>query len=456
MNHDQPSSGSHAAVAPGAPELRPTAARDRLVQLDALRGVALLGILMVNMAFFLHPLGRIMDPSWLAEAGLDERAAWTLVDGLFTFKFISIFSLLFGFGVATQMERVARADESDLGFAVRRFSALAVLGAMHALLVWHGDVLFVYALLGVPMALMCRCRAQTVLIVAAVIASAIVVFTVGGSIIGLLAQASRDAMGAGAMQAADTATGDAAGAAQVAAAPLRGFDAMKAASFFPADPKWMQAETLAYREGPFVDALLFRSVTWAMFLVIAVFSYAWQVALMMLLGIWAFKVGFWSDAYAARRRKIGLLALAVGVPLTIIGLAAMWLGGFDAAWAFSVHQVTLQLSVLALPIGLAVWIGEVAVALPRLLVAPVAAAGRMALTVYLGESLMVTFLSYWWGLGWFGTVSGMQAIGLALLVWLALVVVATLWLRFFRMGPMEWLWRSATYMAWLPERATSR
>lgn len=456
MSHDHPSTGSHAAVAPGAPELRPTIVRDRLVQLDALRGVALLGILMVNMAFFMHPLGRIMDPSWLSEAGLDERAAWTLVDGLFTFKFISIFSMLFGFGVAMQMERATHAGESDLGFAVRRFSALAVLGAMHALLVWYGDVLFVYALLGVPIALMCRCRANTVLIVAAVIASIIAVFTVGGAVLGLLAQAYGQPVGAHAMQASGAATAGAAGTAEVATSPLRGFDAMQAAGFIPAHPTWVHAETLAYREGPFADALLFRSVTWMMLLVIAVLSYGWQVALMMLLGIWAFKVGFWSDAYTARRRQIGLLALVIGVPLTVIGLGAMWLGDFKAAWAFSVHQVMLQLSVLTLPIGLAVWIGELAVALPRVVVAPVAAAGRMALSVYLGESLIVTFLSYWWGLAWFGTVSGMRAIGLALLVWLALVIVATVWLRFFRMGPLEWVWRSATYMAWLPERATSR
>jgi len=253
-----------------------------------------------------------------------------------------------------------------------------------------------------------------------------------------------------------SATTDAAGAAKAAAEPLRGFAAIQAASYFPGHPTWMQAETLAYREGPFADALLFRGVTWVMFLVIAVFSYGWQVSLMMLLGIWAFKVGFWSDAYATRRRKIGVLALAIGVPLTAIGLVVMWLGGFEAAWAFSVHQAMQQLSVLALPIGIAVVVGELAVALPRLLVAPVAAAGRMALSVYLGESLIMTYLSYWWGLGWFGTVDGMQAIVIALLVWLALVTAATAWLQLFRMGPLEWVWRSATYLAWLPERATSR
>jgi uncharacterized protein len=73
----------------------------------------------------------------------------------------------------------------------------------------------------------------------------------------------------------------------------------------------------------------------------------------------------------------------------------------------------------------------------------------MALSNYLLETVVATALMYWWGLGWFGEVSRPRQLALALIIYLGLVVLSAIWLRVFRMGPMEWLWRSITY--WRPQ-----
>lgn len=481
-----PTSPVH-AVPPLPGLIAPVAAAERLVQLDFLRGVALLGILIVNMGFFFHPFGKAMDPSWLEAVGTASRAAWSVVSALFAYKFISLFSMLFGFGVALQMAHVEEARRGAWGFAFRRFGTLAFIGAVHGVLIWYGDILFVYACLGMVLTAMRGLAARTLLIVAGCIAGVLVglgalgaVGTIAGEALGGAGWAEAARSGGGGASGVDAVDGEgvselmpwtpAAMLAQAEAVSLetdmdeyqppfpevRGLDAMIEGRFIPSGPEWMAGEAAAYREGPWEHALLFRATTWAMCVFLALVSYGWHALCMMLLGMWAYKVGIWKPECAALRRTIARIALGGGLPLTLISVALLWACDFDSAYAWAGFQFLHMLTALVLPAGYAMAIGSAARSLPALIVRPIACAGRMALTVYLCESLLATGCAYWWGLALFGSLTGFQCMALALCIWLVLVGCSTFWLRRFRMGPMEWVWRACTYGTLHPGAATSR
>jgi uncharacterized protein len=100
---------------------------------------------------------------------------------------------------------------------------------------------------------------------------------------------------------------------------------------------------------------------------------------------------------------------------------------------------------MVLPLGYAALLIEWGPRLPAWIRTPLERAGRMSFTVYLFESIVCTALASWWGLAWFGELGDAQAAIVALCVWLSLVVFATAWLAIFPIGPLEWLWRKATY-----------
>ena len=130
---------------PVSPTLQPVAAGDRIEVIDILRGVALLGILLMNMEALSGPLDLAftgIDPHW---HGLDywvDAAVYVLVQG----KFFTLFSLLFGAGFAIMAQRAEAARRDFTTFYLRRSGGLLLIGLCHALLVWSGDILVIYAL----------------------------------------------------------------------------------------------------------------------------------------------------------------------------------------------------------------------------------------------------------------------------------------------------------------------
>ncbi len=431
------------AVAEAARPIAPLTGGQRLVEIDFLRGMALLGIILVNAAFFFGPVGRAMDQSWLVSEPTVDQVAWSAVDALCSFKFISLFSMMFGFGIALQMHRVDQAHGSAWGFARRRFGLLLVIGLLHGLFIWFGDILFIYGAMGFVLTLMRKLSPKTLLIVAGCIAGVIALLAAAGMLLGLV---GAHYMGEFAEQSSP----------ETVATGARGFDAILSSEWSIMSPIWMDAEIAAYSQGPLGDVLLFRALTWAFFAALSIVSYGWHVLCMMLLGMWAYKVNFWSPELSLLRRRVALVSLSVGLPISLAGVLLVWVGGFDQSWTWAVHGLTLQLGALILPAGYAVAIAACASMLPQFITKAVAAAGRMALTTYLLESVCATTLSYWWGFAWFGRVGPAQQIVAVVLIWVVLVVAARIWLRVYPMGPVEWVWRAFTYLTLHPTRATSR
>lgn len=435
--------GVGAAAVPVVPaRLRPVGESERLLSLDVLRGFALLGILMVNMQSFTMPFMRMMHDPSLADGPLSEKLASAFVKTFFEYKFISMFSLLFGAGFAVQLMRAeARtgAGKSVIPVYIRRLFVLMLFGAAHAFGLWYGDILLVYALGGFGLLLFGFFKPKTLLIIAGV-------FLAVGILLSLLSGLAQVLMmGAAGEQMAQRYEE---GAALVASGEAkRGFDGIQQAQWDPNNPIWSYAETMAFKEGPFTDALAFRVVSYAFMFMAGIFSFFWHVFAMFLLGAAMMKLQFFSPSRAVWHKRLVLIALPVGLLLELANAVQGWISGYD----FSIMTIVMlplhEIGSVVLCLGyIGVWCMIVDRGWLKPVTAAIANVGRMALTNYIMQTVVSTFLMYWWGLAWFGDVSRVQMIQLVLAIYASQLALSVAWMSVFRMGPLEWLWRTLTYL----------
>lgn len=479
----------------------PVAEADRLVAMDVVRGVALLGILVVNMNFFGGPFGRAIFDPLLSEAGLFERAVWWTENTFFTGKFVSLFSLLFGAGLALQMARLDRSraaarergarGRSTVATILRRLAVLAGFGLCHALFIWYGDILFFYASIAwllIPL----RHLSTRGLTIAAVLLLFLSACCAGGmgalQVLGTrMAQersgwnqeadededeeeadvemlevdpsepAMADAVGQPSAGVAEAAIGEAAADSLAdkaeSARPMerreRLLDLIRAGKVDPSDEDMQALEAEIYREGGFLDALALRSFQWVFVVPVLVILYGPHTLGCMLLGMVFMRIGFFARDSIRLQSLAAMIALPLGFLFAGGGSTFIASADFDpTSWAFLPGAPLGDAGATLLAIGYAGALSMLTtMRWGRSAILPcVASAGRMAFTIYLAESVLMTGLMYWWGLGYFGHFSRIEHIGIAFVTWIALVAMSTWWLRIFRMGPMEWIWRMGTYL----------
>lgn len=485
-----PTSSTPIFPPPAAPPA-PIARAERIRGIDIARGLALLGILLVNVRFFFAPFASGLRPVQVDSMPVPDAfdiAAWAFVETFATFKCISLFSMLFGFGLALQAARLEAAGRSRWGFGLRRLAVLLVVGLLHGFVVWYGDILALYSVLGVGVLVALALPSRWLLRVAGLMAALLLLLSIGAATVQYVtashpqwfqrpAAATAEAPDAGEATdpgepikrgepieprepadslAADpprptdsSGPGESAGATEAGTAP-RGVDAMLAAGFDFNSPEWMEGEIAAYRDGPFVHALAFRAISYAIALLAAPFGYGWHAFAMMLFGAWAYRTGLFageetSPGASRRRRWLAAACIVLGTPLAIGGVLPWLLLGLESPLALALHTVFLELGGLVLPIGYACAIVEYGPRLPRVLAVALERAGRMAMTIYLCESLVCVTLASWWGFGWFGSMQDGRLTIVAVAVWASLVMGAALWLGRYRIGPAEWLWRRLSY-----------
>jgi uncharacterized protein len=404
---------------------RPLETSERLPAIDFVRGLALLGILVVNTSSLFGPLLASTDPRSVEHLPWWDQLVFVLVTGLFAGKFISTFSMLFGYGLLSQIERAEAAGRSAVLFTLRRLAALAVFGLIHALGLWYGDILFVYAGLGGILLLVRRVSARGLLVIAGILLAINILITGGFQSLNTLFSEPLPT------------------APQVIPedAP-RGFEAM---SKGPISPEWIQGEILAFREGPFADAFAYLLVNWLILLVFVPFFVACQIVGMFLLGGWMWRVRFFDPAQAGLRRQVLRFTLPLGLLLACLAMGLLMAGLQGSRPALVASVVAVLLSIPFLPLGYAALFSLLSERLPAWVSSPVICAGRMALTVYLLETVLATWLSYWWGWQLFGRVGPAWQLLIAVAIWSVLVLFASVWLRLFRRGPMENLWRWLEY-----------
>ena len=408
---------------------QPTQINNRIVAIDALRGFALFGIIVANAAFFAMPLGTGFAPTSSIEPAAD---LWTalLVKVFVEMKFISIFSLLFGVGLAIQRERAIAKGRGFLPFAYRRLAVLALFGISHALLLWYGDILFLYALIGSLLVLLLPCCARTLFIIGACLL--LVSILLNSAFI--FFNSSIDQPG---MVSPDAA---------LAESIPRGMDAIFASNFIPEHPTWQRAEIVAYGEGPYLDALAFRSITWGFYVLISMFTLNGYIAGMFLFGAALWKSGFFNGQGpgSAWRWPLLLIGVMVGLPLSILSVSIQHIA--DAGVWMAISAATQYLSATSIALGLAslfMLLGETG-RLPG--ARGLAAIGRMSLTAYLLETIAFVFITNSWGLGAFGSFGHFQLFLISLAIYVVILLLCIAWQCFIPIGPAEWLWRALAYL----------
>ncbi|MEV0668488.1 DUF418 domain-containing protein [Actinomadura luteofluorescens] len=388
----------------------------RLAQVDALRGFALLGILTVNityMASAYHGTG-LEDPG--LGGPLSEGVRW-LVAVLFETKFFLLFSFLFGYSFTLQIDSAERRDARFAPRFLRRLTGLFVIGVIHAVVLFPGDILTLYAVLGLILLALRRVQPRT----AVRIAVALLAVTAVGY--ALLALAVAHAGGSATIPAST------ASAAAQATEALRGGPASVIGAHL--------------QELPDVAALL-------------LFFQAPSVLAAFLLGQAAGRRGALADTDRHRR----LLRR-----LQWVGLTAGLLGGIVYAHASlnhpeSAHQLyAMGLDVITAPLLAAAYAATV-LRLVRgrcgqAVVAALAPAGRMSLTNYLGQSLLCALLFTGFGAALVGRVPPIGVAAIALTLFAAQAVASRWWLRHHAYGPLEWLLRAWTTLSTPPWRLRS-
>ncbi len=395
-------------------------AGERIAALDVLRGLALLGIFVMNMPGFTHSL--FAAP--VAETNPVDALVAALRDLLFAGKFNLLFGLVFGIGFALQMQRleVCAAARATPAFSAtrlyaRRLAFLFGVGVVHAMLLWPGDVLVVYAVFG--FALLALRRADDAFLIALIVVCLLL------PAFGELARVT--------LFSVETET--------VAAFQYQQFEA---------------SNDLAFGHGSFFDAMLetARVFAWSYSSPLGLFAeiaYYVQMATGILAGFLIGRRG-WPGPAAIDASKLARTQwLVLGLAGTCTGLAALGpeglapaLGGAAAAFA----------AALAKTIGRAALAAFYAVTVVRLLqgravprgLRPIERAGRMPLSNYMLQTLLASFVFYGWGLGFWGrigpTLETLLALALFIFVQLPL---SDGWLGRFRYGPLEYLWRRFTY-----------
>lgn len=406
--------------------LAPVSAPERIAVIDQLRGFAIFGILVVNTFYFFHPF---LAPQLTAAATVADRAAHFLITFLFLGKFYTLFSFLFGLGLHVQMSRAADRGGRIVPVYLRRLLILAVFGLAHGALLWIGDILLLYAATGLLLLLLFRNRSPRTLKVWAIILIAGLVLFFG--------------LAVGALQAARLAPPESGAWERIEAD-------------FAAIANEVEADVVhdydVYAGGGFTEITRER---WHDYLGILAKVGLWMlptVLAMFLLGLRAGKLGWFSPTaeQAAQRRRLLRWALPLGLVLNFYvassGFEQNRIGLEILSWQtfFQVAALTIGSICLALSwVSLFILAGRTGRGL-RLL-APLAPVGRMALSNYLLQSLVMTTVAYGYGFGLFGQVGLGLGLLLAIVFFGLQIPLSRWWLARYRFGPVEWVWRTLTY-----------
>lgn len=390
--------------------------------IDVLRGVALCGVLLANLPWwtgdvFMTPAERAAFPT----AGLDDAVRF-LLHALVGFKFIGLFSILFGLGCAVQLQRLRNSGQAPRRVLARRLAFLLVLGVVHGYLLWCGDILRYYALWGALLLLFERTAQRRVLF--------------WGLILGVVVP------------------GLWRGALNLFGGPEAVWS-MEAAE--------LDARTLrAFASGSYADVLRWNwAYDWSLTLSPGEGAWHFFVFGRFLLGLWVGRAFLLPEPHAHRAslRRMARWGLALGLPLNVLYAVLIVLEdrrviGADDLW--------MAAAPLAVEVGFLALTAFYACGLALLYERPrwrsrldlIAPAGRMALTNY----LMHTVIGLWLFYGFAPGPHLMRRVGLCFIVpvWLAVfglqVWLSRWWLARFRFGPLEWLWRSLTYARLQPMR----
>jgi uncharacterized protein len=422
----------------------PVTAAERLASLDTLRGVAVMGILVMNVYAFAMPLAAYYNPLIIGGTDALNMGVWFFTHLFFDQKFMSIFSMLYGAGLVMMMNRAEARGAAFTPVFFRRSAWLIVLGLLHGYFIWFGDILFHYALIGMAVFLLRKASPTRLIIVACAMLPVALLFNFAGSF--YMEELQADV--AGIQERLEQ-------GATLDAEEQRRLEEWRSIRpvFAPSDED-IAADVVAYR-GDYVDALMQRAPFVAFMQVnLTLVFVVWRVGGLMLLGMALMKLGILSGERSTRfYRKMALVGYGAGLPLVVLSALLLDAHRFDPLYVARFGGIPNYFGSILVALG---HIGAVMLLVKsgalRAIVDRFAAAGRMALSNYLAQSVVMTTLFYGYGLGLYADVPRVWQQGpVVALVGLQLLV-SSWWLKHFRFGPVEWLWRSLTYRQRQPMR----
>jgi uncharacterized protein len=391
---------------------------ERIATLDIVRGVAVLGILAMNIvsfadvpAAYFNPLAQTV-PSRTGDL-LAYAGNFLLFDG----KMRGLFSFLFGASLLLLSERMT------LGLVRRRLFWLLLFGALHFFLIWWGDILIAYAIIGFIALAFRNASTRSLLVTAAILIT--VQFALFAGMVPY------------ALSLQDPVLSGTASPEQ-----LKAWEQLTRDTIMPTAEH--RARAFALYLGPWTSIVHHQLTEKALFPVAGLFAFGWETLAYMLLGMAALKSGLLTGAWEDRRyRRWALICLAIALPVYVVALRFLfrseWAAPAVFMWSFAatVPIRPAMVTAFACLIILATRKGGTLVEL-------IAAAGRMAFSNYLGTSLVMTALFYGWGLGLYGKLGRMELLLVVVAGWALMLLWSKPWLARFRYGPLEWAWRSLT------------
>lgn len=395
-------------------EVGPVSTNERLLSLDLIRGIAILGILVMNINSFGNVFALYMNPTAAGTPTPTEFATWALEHLLFEQKFYTLFSILFGAGLLMIGSRAVTDPRGATVLLIKRLCILLFIGLLHAYLLWYGDILTLYAIAGLALLWMRHqsARVQTITGLALILIP---------TLFSLLSAATLE----------------------------HWLDAETAAdlgAIWQPSAEQIRSETTAYR-GDWLAQMSHRVPAALQMHTEFMLQFIWRIGGGMLLGMAMWQSGWLQGKKSARfYLLLGLTGITTGLLLTGLGIAGNIEHDFRLEYSFftgSLYNYWGSLLQALGYLGLIVLWAKSAVA--KRLQHRLAAVGRMALSNYLLQTLLATGLFYGHGLGLFGSLERHELLLPVAAIWLAQLIWSPIWLRHFRFGPAEWLWRTLTY-----------
>lgn len=396
---------------------------DRIQTIDIVRGAAVMGILLMNIVAFGLPSYAYVDPTYYGLNSTADWAAWTINHILSDGKFRALFTMLFGASMVLIAER-ADCDPDGPGAATthyRRMLWLFVIGMIHAWGFWFGDILVQYAISGMLGFLFWRWRPRVLWLFFA----AMITLQSAGSI-GHYAELAP----ARAAALVPNASGDA----------VAKWTKLKAAQ---APGKTDAADEIKGYRGGIQSVFETRAKTTIFFQTFLIPVTMPEIFAFMALGILLFRNGFFTGQW---RRRSYAITIAVGYLLAVPATA--WLANtlraanFDPAIQALADGASLLLRPFVALAHAAAIILLVKSGLAPALTVRLQAVGQMALSNYLGTTLVATTFFYGYGLGWFGYLGRAELYLVVAAIWVNMLLLSKPWLNRFHYGPAEWAWRS--------------
>jgi uncharacterized protein len=394
---------------------------ERIAALDIVRGVAVMGILAMNIVAFAMPPSAYINPTAYGSEGPIDLASYAFSFVLIDGKMRGLFSFLFGASMLLVIQKAESKGENPASVHFRRQLWLLLFGALHFYLIWYGDILFGYALIGM-VAWFFRDKSPKVLIAWGII----LVLVEFAMMSGMAASASSLALAV----AEPNATADTLQSWNEMSEYVRVPTAAEVSEQIALilGPWWgvAHAQLTEHRFDPLIFSLMFGPETLAY----------------MLFGMAALKSGYltgqWSDADYQRAAVTGF---AIAIPAYLLLAWQVFAKAFSVSALFA---FSMAATVLIRPIMVAA-VAALIILLTRengWLTRRIAATGRAAFTNYLGTSILMTGLFYGWGLGLYGEIGRAQLWLVVIAMWALMLAWSKPWLDRYQYGPFEWLWRS--------------